>query len=155
MTSTSETVTRPRLLEKAKPTKEKVVAAVLGSVAAIGTIGQYSDYYWGYGMQVPDMVEAAMNSSGHPFVGFMGAMIGVKVAQRLQKNHRNSQPRTVAPVIGAAIANFYVESAQVVVRHPVEENIFWNTPRETIKDYLFALGGAGLYLAINKRKNQA
>ena len=92
-----------------------------------------------------------MNSSAHPFVGFIGAAVGMKVAQRLTKN---KSERNMALVVGAATANFYTEAAQQLILQPFPEYYFWATPQETAKDYLFALAGAGLYAALKKRKTK-
>ena len=61
------------LREKAKITREHIVGSVLGASAVLATIGQHSDYYWGYGEKMPDIAEAAANSMAHPIIGFIGA----------------------------------------------------------------------------------
>lgn len=171
MTTIPEAISvKPNTLDRLKITKEKATAGVLGAIAAVATTGQYNDYYWGYGVKAPDIVEAAMNSTGHPFVGFVGAVSAIALTNRPKRGlprkkflHKNAESdaqttrrasRALATIQGGAIANFYVEGLQVIARHPTEENLFWNAPRETAKDYIFALAGAGLYLAISKSKNK-
>lgn len=138
------------LREKVKITRERVVGGLLGSAAVIAVKGQHTNYYWGYGERIPDIAEAAANSMAHPFVGFIGAAVGVTLASRRRK--KEIQGRSLAPAIMPAVANFYTEAAQVAILNPNEQSLFWNTPRETIKDYCFALAGAAIYMAMQKRK---
>lgn len=139
------------LREKAKITRERVVGGLLGVAAMVAVKGQHTDYYWGYGERMPNITEAMANSMAHPLVGFVGAAVGVSIARRRRKKEARDSG-SLAPIIMPVVANFYTEAAQAAILSPDEQSLFWNTPRETVKDYCFALAGAAVYMAVQKRK---
>lgn len=96
----------------------------------------------------PENIRDAMNSMSHPFLGYTGATI----ANALHRT-KNYVTRIYYGYGLGTLTNFGTEIAQsVLVPHSPETNFlaYRNIP-ETTKDYVFALGGIGLFAFREKR----
>lgn len=100
-----------------------------------------------------DFLRGAAESLSHPVLGYVGAWIGTAGLKRVLPD-REKLTFPVAAAVATA-ANFATEFAQdIVVRTSEFQFLTEQQTGETIKDYVFALGGAGLYLWQNRRAKQ-
>lgn len=141
----------PRKKRLLGPRGEKIVTAVgLGIVSA----GAFAAQRAGLTSDIEDpFLRGVTESLSHPVLGYVGAWIGTRGLKRILPERENFNVPVAAAV--ATAANFATEFAQdIAVRTSELQFLSEQQTGETIKDYMFALGGAGLYLWQNRRAKQ-
>lgn len=128
------------LLEKQNIANNEVNSVKTKVATAIGLAGLSATAYLGqrYNLteQLPNNERAVAESLAHPFIGYIGAFAANAIS--------NDKVKRAALAIGGATAlNFGVEAAQDAAVYN-EDSFYVNVP-ETVKDYIFALGGIALY----------
>jgi hypothetical protein len=104
---------------------------------------------YGLDKELPHVAKMAVDSCAHPLLGYAGAWAANALA-----GSPAGKFKTKVAAAGTTIANFTAEASQsLLVASPqyVDFMSSRNLP-ETSKDYLFALGGLGLFMLQNKRQ---
>lgn len=127
----------------------------LGIGGALGALSfvAYQAQHTGMTIDLPQPARGIAESMSHPAVGYLGALLTVALADRLSKR----PPKLVSAIVGGTVANFSVEAAQSEVFKLMQNSndtivgfLGEGQRIETVKDYVFALGGVGIYLLSEK-----
>lgn len=122
-------------------------AAALTTLAVMATLANYSGMSH---QEMPEGIREVTQSLAHPVLGYAGAW-----AATVLDHNPSGRIRGKIAFAGATIANFFTETVQSqLVSSPEYANFLAaNAMPETIKDYLFALGGLGLFLYQNRQNS--
>mgnify|MGYP000851833792 CR=1 FL=1 len=121
----------------------------IGGVLGALSFAAYQAQHTGMTIDLPQPARGIAESMSHPAVGYLGALLTVSIADRLPKR----PPKIASAIAGGTVANFSVEAAQSEVFKLMQNSndtivgfLGEGQRIETVKDYVFALGGVGIYM---------
>ncbi len=119
----------------------------LGVLAVVG----YEAERRGITAEIPTAPKMIVDSFKHPVVGYLSAWVGSKLARKFAPDYE-------APIVAASatVGNFSAELGQSNTIADEEHKNFlaYSQLFETMKDYVFALGGCALFMFQNRRTKE-
>ena len=101
--------------------------------------------------ELPQLAEDGLNSWGHPMFGFAVVMAG----RRLGVEKLSRARAAAAYLIGTTVVDVTAELTQDTLWPQPHEFLGGSRQPEDIRDFAFALGGMGVAMLMNRRRNEA